>query len=562
MRASVSLKVFLGFIAVVVAFGAAAVFELLRSHEAQEDLRRLNQVYLRLNDVYRALDTRVTQLSLLHRNSRDLIKTSTGARSWAHINRYMPLAQRYRDKRLDEIRRIARSALSIDLPASDRRFLKRLGQETHKLEQDFEREDRIYKQVFVQGASAPGGADRVAAGTQRLLRTMAGSRKRLRQIGTSLRRLLSRNLAAHVRRTAQRLENNETTTLLYSIVLTIFALLVAVAMMLLAHWTLKPLRTLRTGAQIIGQGDYGHRVRIRARDEIGDLAAEFNAMAAAIEEREHRLIETERKAAREKRLATVGRAAAQITHEVRNPLSAIGLNAEMLEEELTGLPAEGEVEEARALLSAIQREVDRLTDVTESYLQFARLPRPRPEVEDLGPVIESVVEFARGELEADGLRLACQLDPLPPLSFDENQIRQALLNLLRNAREAMPEGGGAITVRATVAADQVEIQVADRGPGMDPDALKQMFDPFFTTKEKGTGLGLAITSQIVEEHGGSIRAEPRFGGGLRIVITLPREPGAGALGAGASGAGEPGAGALGAGASGAGEPGAGAPGAA
>jgi signal transduction histidine kinase len=142
-------------------------------------------------------------------------------------------------------------------------------------------------------------------------------------------------------------------------------------------------------------------------------------------------------------------------------------------------------------------------------------------VQELAPVIESVVEFVRGELEADAVELQCSVDPLPPVSFDENQIRQALLNLLRNAREAMQKQGGALTLEAAVAGEQVEIRVADRGPGMDPEALKQVFDPFFTTKEKGTGLGLAITSQIVEEHGGSIRAEPRTGGGLRMVMALP-----------------------------------------
>ena len=531
MKLSVSLKVFLGFIAVVVAFGGASVFDILRSQRAQEDLRKLNQVYLRLNDVYRALDTRVTQLNVVHRNNRNLIKAYSGARSRAHINRYMPQIQRYRDKRLVEIRSIAKSAFDIDLPPSDRRFLKQVVDVTERIQQDYRREDRIFTQVFVKDVAADPRPKRLAAGTQRLLRTMATSHKRLQKIGMRLRRLLSRNLAAHVRRTAQRLESNESTTMLYSVVLTVFALVVALIMMLVAHWTLRPLRTLRAGARTIGQGNYDHRVRIRARDEIGDLATEFNAMAKGIQEREQQLIETERKAAREKRLATVGRAAAQITHEVRNPLSAIGLNAEMLEDELAELGDSEAAEEARSLLHAITREIDRLTEVTEAYLQFARLPRPRFEEEDVGEVIRSVLEFVQAELDADAIVVETEIEAPLLVRHDENQIRQAVLNLVRNAREAMAEqGGGTLTVSARRVEGSVEVSVADTGPGLEPEARKQIFDPFFTTKDKGTGLGLAVTSQIVEEHGGTIRAEARREGGLRFVFTLPPDGGSEAKG--------------------------------
>ncbi|MDY0002872.1 MAG: ATP-binding protein [Polyangia bacterium] len=546
MKLSVSLKIFLGFIAVVVAFGAAAIFEIARSRRIQEDLRRLNQVYLRLNDVYRALDTRVTQLSELHRNSRDILKTSTDNRSRVHVTRYMPLVQEYRDKRLEEISRIARSGLSIDLPPSDRRFLLQMDEVVSLLSKDFAKEDKIYQEVFVK-ASESTTPEQMASGTQRMLREMAHSRKRLRQVATSLRQVLSKNLTASVRRTAQRMESTEAATAIYSMTLTIFALLVAMTMMLLAHRTLKPLLVLRQGARVIGRGDYGHRVSTRTRDEIGELAQEFNAMAEAIQERERRLIESERKAARSERLATVGRAAAQITHEVRNPLSAIQLNAEMLEEELTSLggdapaagpgetgqpqaeipsrpaPPEHALAEARTLLAAIQREIDRLTEVTESYLQFARLPRPRLEQEELGPVIEGLLSFHGAELEGCGIRTELLIEPLPPLHFDENQIRQVVLNLVRNAQQAMA-GGGTLTIRARPGPERVELEISDTGEGMSEAQLKKIFDPFYTTKETGTGLGLAITSQILEEHGGSIRAESREGGGTRFLVTLPLEP--------------------------------------
>jgi signal transduction histidine kinase len=261
-------------------------------------------------------------------------------------------------------------------------------------------------------------------------------------------------------------------------------------------------------------------VDIRAADEIGELAAEFNAMAGAVPEREQRLIETERLAAKAERLATVGRAAAQITHEVRNPLSSIQLNAEMLEEELAAVETSPPVTEARTLLTAIQREIDRLTDVTEAYLQFARLPRLRLESDELEPVLRDTVSFVAAELAADDVTVDVDVEALPPLVFDDNLLRQALLNLLRNAREAMT-GGGTITLSARRVGDAVEVAVADTGVGLEPEELRQIFDPFYTTKEKGTGLGLAITTQIIEEHGGAIHAESRPEGGTRLVFTLP-----------------------------------------
>ncbi len=524
MRLSVSMKVFLGFIAVLTAFTAVSVFEIVRGQQVQQDLRLLNKVYLRLNDVYRALDTRVTQLRGLRLNLRGFIE-SGGSRGRA-LKRYLPLARRYRNKWMAEIRRIATTGLRLDLPQADREFLRQVLVSADELDVLFAREDKLYDEVLASEvpptrSAGHGKRDRLTPGQQRLLRGQGKARLRLRRLSTRLRRILTYNLSKHVRQTARRLENTESRTLLIYVVLTVFAVLIAVVMMLMAHWTLRPLQVLREGSRRIGRGDYDHRVAIRAKDEIGELAAEFNAMAGAVQEREQRLIETERLAAKAERLATVGRAAAQITHEVRNPLSSISLNAEMMEEELSEVETSPPVSEARTLLKAISREIDRLTDVTEAYLQFARLPSPRLEEDELEPMIRDTVTFVDGEMAADNVTVELQIDPLPAFVFDENLIRQALLNLLRNARESMAPDGGTLTLSARKLDDTVEVSVADRGTGMEPDELKKVFDPFYSTKEKGTGLGLAITNQIVEEHGGTIRAEQRPHGGTRFIFTLP-----------------------------------------
>jgi PAS domain S-box-containing protein len=222
-----------------------------------------------------------------------------------------------------------------------------------------------------------------------------------------------------------------------------------------------------------------------------------------------RLIDTER-------LAAIGRMAAHVTHEVRNPLSSIGLNVEMLEEEL-----EGTGPEAKALMRAIQREIDRLTGVTEEYLRLARLPDPRLEPEDIGALVRSIASFVTREME--GSRVSVVLDVeegLPPVAIDEQQIRQALLNLLRNAREAMPDGGH-IFLAAERRGEGVLVSVRDEGSGIPEAERERIFDLFYTTKERGTGLGLPLTQQIVVAHGGHIRCEGGPHRGTRFELWLP-----------------------------------------
>jgi len=156
-------------------------------------------------------------------------------------------------------------------------------------------------------------------------------------------------------------------------------------------------------------------------------------------------------------------------------------------------------------VASISSEVDRLTEITETYLRFARLPQPKLEREDVGSLVASVAEFARAELAQAHIELHLDL-PAEPLEVpvDENQLRQALLNLIRNAREAMAEGGRLrIGVRREVD-DTATITVTDSGPGIAAENLPKIFDPFFSTKAKGTGLGLALVQQIAVEHGGRV----------------------------------------------------------
>ncbi len=278
---------------------------------------------------------------------------------------------------------------------------------------------------------------------------------------------------------------------------------------------LAPLGRVTERAKAVARGDLTPQEPEATDDEIGELSTAFERMVAAVARAQAQALSNER-------LAAIGKMAAHVTHEIRNPLSSIGLNLELLEEEVATGGAKGE--EPRTLLKAISREVERLELLSEEYLRLARLPSPRMEAENVAGAVREVVSFARPEIERAGCKVVLTVsEPIPPALFDEAQIRQALLNLLRNAREAMPDGGD-VDVGVSAEGMSVVIRVEDRGGGIPEEIRARVFDPFFSTKGEGTGLGLAITRQIVVAHGGTVSCEPREGGGTSFQIALPIAP--------------------------------------
>ena len=228
---------------------------------------------------------------------------------------------------------------------------------------------------------------------------------------------------------------------------------------------------------------------------------------ADIESMEHRLVQSER-------LATIGRFAAQIAHEIRNPLASISLNLEMLEDEV-GHPGG----DPRQLIHSVLREVDRLNGIVSEYLQFSRFPKPRPE---RGRIEDVISELANSTALPDGVRLVVDLaSPVQEIRFDPVLLRQVLDNLVRNAAEAI-DGAGEIRIATQLIDHFLEISVSDTGHGIPPDILAQLFEPFFTTKADGTGLGLATSQQIVFEHDGHIDARSEPGIGTTFTMYLPR----------------------------------------
>lgn len=220
---------------------------------------------------------------------------------------------------------------------------------------------------------------------------------------------------------------------------------------------------------------------------------------------------------RSERLAAIGRMSAHVTHEIRNPLSSIGLNAEMLQDLV-------HEEDASSLCKAIVREVDRLSAITDEYLRFARLPRPVLDETNAGELLSAIASFMRRDVEAAKVTLELSIEPdLPAIHLDADQMRQAILNLVRNAKESMPQGGR-IVLSARREGSSVVISVKDSGAGIPKESLERIFDPFFSTKLTGTGLGLALTQQIVAEHGGQLRVESAVGVGSEFLLAMPIAP--------------------------------------
>lgn len=289
------------------------------------------------------------------------------------------------------------------------------------------------------------------------------------------------------------------------------SLLVGLAMALYARRVLNPLAAVTGRAKAVAEGDLEPREPIASNDELGELSTTFESMVRAIAHANEQLVVSER-------LATIGKMAAHVTHEIRNPLSSIALNLELLEEELGT-----EANEGRALLRAIGGEVERLNSLSQQYLSFARQRPSSLLSEDLGEVVREACEFVRRELAKGDIELVLSMDEeLGSMPVDEGQIKQALFNLLRNARDAMPQGG-VIHVSVQACEGGAQITIEDEGVGIDADARSRLFEPFFTTKSYGTGLGLAITRQIVQAHGGSIEFTERREQGTRVTLFLPSQ---------------------------------------
>jgi two-component system NtrC family sensor kinase len=308
----------------------------------------------------------------------------------------------------------------------------------------------------------------------------------------------------------------------------------------------KPIKALEKGTEHLSQGQLGYQIEVRSRDEVGDLARSFNGMSlqlrAANEEivtwaktLEDRVDEKtkELRSAHEhmlhvEKMASLGKMAAVVAHEVNNPLSGILTYAKLLRKWVDSGQVEHEKrEEAMQCLELIAAESRRCGELIKNLLSLSRTAPMNVQSTDLHVVIDRCLLLVRHQLELRSIELQLKIaQDLPRIPCDPAQIEQVLIALIMNAIDAMPRGGNLwLEVQLSEDESEIEIQLRDDGSGIAPDILPHIFEPFLTTKETGhgVGLGLAISRGIVERHNGSIEVKSELGRGTRFTISLPTQ---------------------------------------
>ena len=512
MNLSLATRIFLGYAVVLTTFAAVSIFSVAEMHQNQQEIRLVSQGYLHLSQDASTIETfhknqqRDTDRLLEEKN----VETRRALIRLARL--YSPLVM---TERIAAGRDRAR-AVQAFAPRSEVAFIQDLEGRFVELARRYREYEQAADRVFTSLEVKEPDPDQLSARMAEL-KQLEGS------IGRDIR-VLHQTLEARIRERVQDAERRERRTGIAIIGLSVLAIAVGLLVTGLSARALRPVRTLIEGVSRISRGDYSATLGVQGQDEIAVLAREFDAMSRSLRDREAQLQEKQEALLSAEKLAAVGRISAQVAHEVRNPLSSIGLNVELLEELVarSRFDDPAEAAESRELLRSITREVDRLTEVTEDYLRMARLPQPNLQPGDLNALIESVLDFSRLELEQAQVVVERRLDAnVPRTQIDEGQFRQVFLNLLRNGREAMP-GGGTLTVETRVSDPDVEVVLRDTGRGMTPDVREHIFEPFFTTKEGGTGLGLAFARQVLQAHGGSLECESEEGVGTTFRIRLPR----------------------------------------
>ena len=297
----------------------------------------------------------------------------------------------------------------------------------------------------------------------------------------------------------------------------------------------RPVKALIAGTHRVAGGDLDYRLPVTSADELGDLAESFNKMTAEVAGVQAKIEEQVRRKTAElekahkslltsEKMASIGKLAATVAHEINNPLFGILTYARLVLRGLARVEGEGR-EDMVEQLQTIERESKRCGDLVKNLLTFSRQAPSHREPNDLNTIVHRAVMLVKHKLDMQSIELIETLaEGLPPVECDANQAQQVVLVLLVNASEAMAKGGRMeVCTSFDAGGEHGIVQVKDNGSGIPADVLPRIFDPFFTTKEdlNRTGLGLAVASSIVEQHGGEISVQSEPGKGTRFTVSFP-----------------------------------------
>jgi signal transduction histidine kinase len=280
----------------------------------------------------------------------------------------------------------------------------------------------------------------------------------------------------------------------------------------------RPLQRITLAAVQVSNGEYGTEVDLRSsNDEIGLLANSFNEMSRKMADDIEQLRALNEQLIRTEKLASLGTLSAGVAHEVNNPLASISSLIQIMQNK------QNLDDETKEKLRLISTQITRITQVTKDMMDFARVRPAAKSAVDANELLETSIRLASFDREFQRLKIVKNYDEnLPKVFADSDQLQQVFLNLILNARDAMNENGE-LSIETSQTVDNITVQIADNGSGIDESNLKQIFDPFFTTKPagKGTGLGLAVCYGIITAHGGKIEVLPNRESGTRFIINLP-----------------------------------------
>ena len=289
---------------------------------------------------------------------------------------------------------------------------------------------------------------------------------------------------------------------------------------LLSRSILQPIGKLVEGAQRLTDGDMEHRIPIASSDEIGVLCQAFNEMGESLVYRDRQLKERmQLQLTQSEKLASIGRLAAGVAHEINTPLTGVLTYSSLMLED-TSLPRD-----SREDVRVIVEETTRCRQIVRNLLDFARETKPEIGRNNINELVRKTLDIVRKQSLFQNIAIEERLrSDLPEIFVDANQIRQVVMNLVLNAAEAMPKGGKLFISTDYGEAERfVKVVVRDTGCGIPEDHLERIFDPFFTTKEsgKGTGLGLSVSYGIVQKHKGTITVTSQVGKGTAFEVNLP-----------------------------------------
>jgi two-component system, NtrC family, nitrogen regulation sensor histidine kinase NtrY len=290
---------------------------------------------------------------------------------------------------------------------------------------------------------------------------------------------------------------------------------------LLSSWmaarVTRPVEQLAEAARQVAAGDWNTRVDVASRDELGELAEAFNRMTDELLGQKDRLVQTER-------VAAWRELARRLAHELKNPLFPLQLTVENLLRARQQRPELFD-EIFRESTSTLLAEIANLKTIVGRFSEFSKMPEPRFQRIDLNELVQGALRLFQAQLQTPGRpAIACSTeldDQLPTIAGDPDLLHKAISNLVLNAMDAMPEGGG-LALRTSREGSHVRLEVSDTGRGLTPEECDRLFTPYYTSKQHGTGLGLAIVQSVVSDHGGKVNVTSAPGRGTTFVIELPR----------------------------------------